>query len=176
MNVVLRALRRDIDLVLLTCIGVALIVVLFYLGGCATQAEAFRDNSTHVYPDGGGHSPAIGGLLSRLSTLSWICLVVGVIGVIASFYGPLKAFIDSKLAIIVVGVGVALPLLAALIEPIAEHVSIFRWIVGGMFVAGAVLAGWPWFHAIKNYVSGTRCIGCPAGDPAPLHPSPEEGA
>ena len=99
----------------------SLIAIVVFHGGCVSQGEPFRGNGHNVYPDGDSASPALGGLLSRLSVLSWICLVVGVIGVAASFYGPLKAFIDSKVALIVVGIGIALPILAALIEPLAER-------------------------------------------------------
>ncbi len=147
-------------LIALACVAVGAIVV--FHGGCVSQAEPFRGNGTNVYPDGDSASPALGGLLSRLSALSWICLVVGVIGVAASFYGPLKAFIDSKVAIIIVGIGVALPFVAALIEPLAAHVSAFRWVVGGLFIIGGLLAAWPWIHGIKNYILDKRCVGCPA--------------
>ena len=162
---------------LILLVVVSLIALFMFHGGCVSQGEPFRGNGHNVYPDGDSASPALGGLLSRLSVLSWICLVVGVIGVAASFYGPLKAFIDSKVAIIVVGIGVALPVLAALIEPLAEHVTAFRWVVGGLLIVGGVLAAWPWFQGIKNYITGTRCLGCPAavdGKPPVVAAAPAE--
>lgn len=175
MNVVLRALRRDIDLVLLTAIGLALIAVLFYLGGCASGAT-FQGNGTNVPHGGGAGSDPIGTLGLQLGWFSWICCLVGVAGVIASFVPTIGTFIPRKAALISFGVGIALAFVRAWVESLGKHIV---WISAAftiLVIAGGVAAAWPWLHGLWNYWRGRKCIGCPAGDPAPLHPSSEDGA
>ncbi len=183
----LRALRRDIDLLTMVGIGLILIVGLAMIGGCATQAEAFRDNSTHVYPGGGAHSAALGSLVTRVNTVSWIGIGLGAIGFVLSFWGPLKPFIDTKLALICLAVGFCLPIVTALvIEPLAEHLTFFRWVVGVIVAGGLVLGGYPIYMGLRNKITHRRCLGCPAGGdaagaggsaaPAPVAPAQEDGA
>jgi len=172
----LRSLRRDFDLVMLALVGCALIAAIFYIGGCASGA-GFQGNGT---PSAGPHptgTDPIGTLGLQLGWFSWICCLVGVAGVIASFVPTIGAFIPRRAALISFGVGIALAFVRAWVESLGKHIVWISAAFTVLVIAGGIAAAWPWLHGLWNYWRGRKCIGCPAGgDAAPLAPAQEDGA
>lgn len=147
----IRALRRDCDLVLLALIGCALIFVLFQLGGCASQLEPFRNNGTPV-PDRTGTDP-IGTLGGQLGWLSWVCLLLGVGGVIASYVPTIGAFVPRNTAVVAFFTGIGLAFVRAWVETLGKPLV---WISFALTVIGLVLALYPYGKGLWAYVRSTR--------------------
>ena len=146
---------------------------LLNMGGCAIQAEPFHANNIWGGPNPDSGSKSLDYLLLTLRWISALCIIAGILGAILSRWGPASVFISTKLAVTCAISGILTLICCALfIEPLAEHIVLWRWVIGILVGVAAVVALIPYIHGWRNYITGTKCLRCPANTPAGVSSHP----
>jgi hypothetical protein len=131
---------------------VVLLTALVLCGwGCIAQPDPFRPGE----PGAGvpsAHNP-IDTLGGQLGWLSWICLLIGIGGIIASYVPTFGEFVPRKSAVIAFCVGIGLAFVRAWVETLGKPLV---WISFALTVIGIILALYPYAAGLVHYVKSVR--------------------